>query len=192
MFSNTPPLPQGTSAFHVWARRVQQALLQLRPVESPGIRVERPSRGMRLKPVVMPGSPPAPAGGGATRYRVKDVEGDYLVCRTFDGTVEGSTDVLVAKPPELRHSLVAQTIENVAVSYVYSTRANNLDGKRVASATGFESQTEIVLPVFIVANTSDGEIWADKPEGGTGVEVDDVELEWMDTNRAGRAWCEIP
>lgn len=46
----------------------------------------------------------APSSGGVSMYRVKTVYDDYLKCRSWDGTTEGSTDVYVAKPWELRKS----------------------------------------------------------------------------------------
>lgn len=136
------------------------------------------------------------SGGGATRYRVKSVEDDYTTCRTWDGSTEGASDVLIAKPPELRHSLTSQTIKNDLgnnQSVTYSG-FGIVGGKctRTAAASGYANQGEIVLPQYILAGTTaDAEIWADEPVGGTGVTVSGNELTWMDTNRAGRKWCQV-
>lgn len=140
----------------------------------------------------------AQAGGSsATRMRVKKVYGDYYICRTWDGTTEGGSDIAVAKPPELRHALVSEIIEAVTVSYSYVARADNYDGwdtgsatykgERHAAASGRTTQVEIILPVYHINAASDdySEIWADKPVGGTGVGAAPT---WMDTNRAGRVW----
>jgi hypothetical protein len=123
-------------------------------------------------------------GGGAEikRYRVKSVAANYLVCRTWDGAAEGGADVKVAKPPELRH-VASEVVEGVTISYTYQSRANNLDGQRLAGAAGFATQTEIVIPVWRV----NSEIWAMKPAGGTGV----TEAAWLDLNVAGRMWCQV-
>lgn len=41
-------------------------------------------------------------GGGVVAMKIKSVSTAYLTCRSWDGTTEGGTDVLVAKPPALR------------------------------------------------------------------------------------------
>ena len=46
-------------------------------------------------------APPIRIGGaesGIARLRVKSVQDDHLVCRTWDGTTEGTSDIKVAKP----------------------------------------------------------------------------------------------
>lgn len=122
-------------------------------------------------------------GGGAERFRVKSVQGDYVTCRTWDGTTEGGTDIKIAKPPKLRHSVTSESIEGVTISYSYSTRSNNNDGQRTASASG-ASQTEIIMPVYITNDV----IFATKPLRGTGVSVSGTPLEYLDLNVDGRAW----
>ena len=104
------------------------------------------------------------------------------------GGGEGDSDILIAKPPEIRQSLATEVVEHVTWSYTWSARSQNSDGQRAATATGHISQTHIVEPVYRVNADSDGysEIWADQPTGGTGVSVSGTPLVWMDTNRAGR------
>jgi hypothetical protein len=48
----------------------------------------------------------------------------------------------------------------------------------VTGVTGVEN----VSPAYAIND----EIWAIKPEGGTGIFVDSVELEWIDANVDGR------
>jgi hypothetical protein len=127
---------------------------------------------------------------GPTRMRVQSVSGDYLVCKSWDGSAEGAS-VNVAKTPELRHSVTSQVIEGVTVSFAYASRTNNLDGKRTATGSGYADQVEIVIPVYMDDDSSLCEIWADQPAGGTGVSVGGTPLIWMDTNRNGRAWCQV-
>lgn len=121
---------------------------------------------------------------------------------TMDLTMHGGetgSDINVAKPPELRWfaESTTQTIESIEVTFVHATRVNNDDGKRTASATGENDQIEIVIPIYQTAADGVGienrydEIYADQPTGGTGVIVSNIPLTWMDTNRAGRAWCQI-
>ena len=128
---------------------------------------------------------------GSTRYRVKSVQGDYITCRTWDGSTEGGADVLIAKPPQLRHSLTAQTVSGVSVTYSDFAVSGGVCTRK-ANATSFTEQIEAVLPQWQIAGTSaDAEIWADEPEGGTGVTVSGTPLTLMDTNRDARAWCQV-
>jgi hypothetical protein len=119
---------------------------------------------------------------------------------TFDLVMqggEGTTDVLVAKPRELRHPAAGNTetekVENVTWTHSYVARANNSDIQRNSTATGKLPEVHIVEPVYKVNANSDGysEIYADQPAGGTGVAVAGVALTWMDTNRPGRVWVQI-
>ena len=157
-------------------------------------------------------------GGGAQRMRVKAVYSTYLVCRTWDGTADGSVDVYVAKPPHLRWyypptggdpNTWGMSIEGDPVWFTHALRTSNLDGQRTA-ADASTSQVEIVVPVYqALAIDSAGmtggfdEIWADTPAGGTGVTtiaetaVDgaispaaaaDTVLTLMDDNRNHREW----
>jgi hypothetical protein len=62
-------------------------------------------------------------------YRLKSVQADYLVCRTWDGTTEGDTDVYIAKEPKLRHSITSETIAGTTYYYTYpGTGAGEVDG----------------------------------------------------------------
>lgn len=120
--------------------------------------------------------------GGAWRFRVKGVYSTYLVCRSWDGDTEDTTDVYVAKPPHLRwypYDWPGMTIIGHDVTFVWSTLENNIDGQRTASQTDETHQVEIIVPVWQWGLNDSGfgtgvlggydEIWADTPAGGTGV-----------------------
>lgn len=153
-------------------------------------------------------------GGGGTRYRVKAVYSTYLVCRTWDGTTEGTSDVYIAKPPHLRWYASAwpgYTAVGAAITFAWSALTGNIDGQRTAAASGATTQTEIVVPVWQYAANGSGisggydEIWADTPAGGTGVTTvtesaysgaaspaaSGTVLTLMDDNRNGRYWEQI-
>lgn len=185
MIETTPPLPQGNSGFHNWARWVQRSILAFRSVTVPGAFVQRTTRGIRI----------IPRGGVSDgekwkRFLVKEVKGDYLVCSAWDGVTAGEEDVLIAKEPELRHSLTSQTIQGVEVTYTDHAIAADGCCTRTATASGYEDQEEMVIPTWQIGGGVDSEIWACEPDGGTGVEVDDVELKWL-LPSSSRAWCQI-
>ena len=126
---------------------------------------------------------PTPSGGGSTRYIIKSTTDDYLVCRTWDGTTEGDTDVNVAKPWLLQktpHDGISRggfTPGNYTANSVYRTVTRDSDSS---------TELQIVIPVW----RTDDEIYADQPTGKTGITVSGEELEWMDTNRDSRKWAE--
>jgi len=179
-----PNPPTGNSAIAAWCRKLLDYVRSIRLVSGPGYRLRPSSLGTTLE--LFPG------GGGAEstarRFRVKSVQGDYATCRTWDGSVEGDSDVNIAKPPQLRHTITSQTVNTVSVAYSGHTITDGVC-TRVASATGYDSQNEMVLPVWQLAGTGkDAELFAIQPDGGTG--VDDAP-DWLDLNVDGRAWCEL-
>jgi hypothetical protein len=61
-------------------------------------------------------------GGGASieRFKVRFAENDFLICRTWDGTTIGATDIYVLKPEELQCSLASEAIYGVTTTYTYA------------------------------------------------------------------------
>ena len=203
----------------------QRAHDELQFFDSTTVKFEQTTRGIRAHARAVQNQQVA----AATRYRVKGVYSTYLVCRTWDGTAEGGSDVYVAKPPHLRWYATAwpgMTIVGDDVTFTHALLTSNMDGKRVAhdvTVTDNADQTEIIVPVWQWGNNDTGsgsgvlggydEIFADTPEGGTGVTTiaettytPGVEsssgtpaapapvgtvLTLMDDNRNGRYWEQI-
>jgi len=125
----------------------------------------------------------AESSGRATRMRVKNTSdfGDYIVCRTWNGTTEGTKDILVALPYLLQRTpFHGQTRNGVTYGYITNRRrtANN----------GTEVLTEGVTPSYVLSD----EIWAVLAgSGGSGVveEGTGKPARWLDKNRDGRAWA---
>ena len=190
MLNHVPNPVSGTSLQAGWLARLWSAVRANRLLPGLGYKLKYSSLGTLIE--IEP-SRGGQAANPARRYLVKSVEADYVVCRTWDGTTEGSVDVKVAKPPHLRHSLTSQVINGVTVSYGTYAISGGIC-TRLATAGGYADQTEMVVPVFQLASGASPddqcEIWADEPEGGTDVQVSGVELTWLDQNRDARAWCE--
>lgn len=180
-------LPIGSPFASEWNAMVD-ALHSQRITSGGGLRMKVTPFG--TMPSIDPSKPAPSAPGEATvtvyRFRVKSVQGDYMTCRTWDGTTEGGSDIYVAKPPKLRHSVTSESIEGTTVSYTYGSRSNNEDGYRTATAGGVDI-TEIVMPVYI----DNDEIFAVKPDNGTDVTVSSVELVYLDLNVDGRCWGQV-
>lgn len=114
-----------------------------------------------------------------SQYRIKSVGADHLVCRTWDGTTEGTLDLLVAKPYLLRRTpFDGQTRDGI--TYTYSS-----DIAREAD-DGSTTETQVVVPSWV----ADDIIYATREvQGGVEAEGGGEELFWVDDNRDGRAWA---
>lgn len=118
------------------------------------------------------------------QFRVVSVDGDFLLCHTWDGSSEGVTNITVAKPYLLRRGPFDGQTRN-GVSYVYAsdtTRTATL----VADAT---TEDEVIVPSY----QADDIIYAcPYVVGGTSAQDDGaVAVEWLDVNVCGRAWAKV-
>lgn len=161
--------------------------------DSPQIRCNRGTHGTTLEltenAIKQPGE-----SGVITQYRVRSVANDHLVCREFDGTTEGSTDVLIAKPYNLRRTgwhgiAVTYMLEpypgapaTMTITYTYVTAVYRTASVSVGGAAGTEHQ--VIIPRY-VANKS--VIFASGVANGTGVSG----TELVDINADGRAWGRV-
>ena len=113
---------------------------------------------------------------GVGKFTYVSMAEDYIAC-TND---KGGVFTLIAKQPEIRNSITTLTLDETVYNYTYTA----FDKRTVNFGSGpvFERISPRYYPGC--------KIWADQPEGGTGVTVDGKELKWMDTNRGARAWAE--
>lgn len=186
MSNQVPQLPVGKDPITVWYNKVSNAIPSNRMASGPGYRIQQTSRGtiLRMEPVES-------GGNECQRMQVQSVQGDYITCKTYNGVTTGSTVIYVAKPVELRHSVTNEQIGTIAVTYTNYATASNGACTRTAAASGYDNQSEMVLPTYHTGSTSLSEIIADEPNGGTGVTNAGKPLTYMDTNRDARAWCQI-
>jgi len=153
----------------------------------PGIRVEK--HGDRFSILFSPGS--IPVNGVGKSFRVKSVEIDYLICRTWDGRVEGSVDVKVALPPLLQRTPFDGTSAGRdGFTYVYAS-GNNIERTSTKTEDDTTEEQEII-PRYVVNDT----ILAIKTIAGSsgvfqGTDGDGNPInpiEWMDLNIDDRMW----
>lgn len=119
-------------------------------------------------------------GGGVQMYRVKSVQGDYLTCRTWDGTTEGGSDVYVAKSYKLRTSIGSAVIDGVPVTYSYPSNVE----RTATISTSNESQ--VIVPRYLP-----NDIIFVASANATGVSVSGTPLKLIDLNADGRAWAKV-
>jgi hypothetical protein len=118
------------------------------------------------------------------RIQTDGVQSDYLVCRIWDGQTEGSTDVNVAKPWLLRQTPFDDGTRTnglgQSIAYAYSDSMT-----RVATGPSGD-MNEVIKPSWV---EDDVIIATTGITGGTGVEVDDVAVVWLDDNNDARCWA---
>jgi len=112
------------------------------------------------------------------RFRIKSIQGDYLICITWDGFNEGSENINVARPYLLRTVLSSHN----DVTFVYPDNVT-----RTASATGETDETQVIVPAYAV----DDEIIAIKGiiRGTGSLSVNNRPIVWQDMNIDARAWA---
>jgi hypothetical protein len=110
------------------------------------------------------------------RYRIKSIQNNYVTCRTWDGTTEGTTDVLIAKPRKLRH---------VYGNYPGLTSLTTVDAQTGTATNGTITETWIVTPAYVV----DDDLWA-VTVAATGVtDGSGNAIVNLDVNDDARAWA---
>lgn len=178
-FVKRPAPPTGNDPQAVWMRSLLAFLdtLTLRGIIG-GRKINHPEGGFSL--VIDPAT--IGAGGGLSTYRVKSRTGEYLVCRTWDGTTEGSTDVKVAKSFSCRRP-TTETLGGVAITYAYTNGSDSLNDSRTATGTGV-SETQMVVPYWTV----DGVI-AVATIAYSGVTADGADLKLIEVS--ARCWAQV-
>jgi len=120
------------------------------------------------------------AGGGdaagSSPFRVKSIQNDYLTCRTWDGTTDGSTDVYVAKPFLLRHALA-----NYSTISSFTT-VNSQQATVIAIADSVTYTWRVVMPYAV-----NDVIWAHRTTLGD-VTVSSQPVTWEDDAKC-RIWA---
>ena len=163
-----------------WARRQQPDHRQLNePVEA----INRMVTGL-APPRMKPGVPVAVAA--VVQFRLTQSAGtfaDHLVCRTWDGRIEGFVDVVIAKPWTLRRTPFDQQVrEDVRYEYSNGVTRTAYDNTDPTNQLKREEQIHprylvgdvlIALPLSII-------LYADTSEEFTS--------NWIDANDDSRDW----
>lgn len=126
------------------------------------------------------------SGGSATRYRIKDDFGASLKCRTWDGTTQGSTDIFIAKPTDIRNTIASDVKNGITYTLTYvlgsaDSNGNHYLARTVAGSDG-SAETDDIVPPYLF----NSEIYAIAIASQT---LDGNACTMMDTNVDGRAWA---
>lgn len=120
------------------------------------------------------------------RFVVKSVSDDHLVCRTWDGTNEGTVDIKVAKPYILRRTPFhgkTLTVNGNTLTYSYASGT-----QRTVTKSG-GSETQIIVPGYVATGSGyqGNQVWAARCDAGVTVSGETVFL--VDVNIDGRMWA---
>ena len=129
-------------------------------------------------------NPVIPSLGGSKIVLVKvtSVQGDYLVCRTWDGATLGSADIIVAKPYTLRVTpFDGQTIGGVTYANIF------VDGSQRSATTAAGTELHRVFAAYAVGDS----ILAARVGPQADIVVADIAAEWIDLNVDARQFMYV-
>jgi hypothetical protein len=190
--SSMRPLRDSGTTGQLWkkaSKTTAQTAVDTRAIQL----IQRKLEGLRRRVV---GGAAGSAGNisNIARYYVYGVNDDYLICKKITTTGEENTNYAVAKPMHLRHGITSQFINGINVSY----SSYGISGgvcTRIASATNYANQSEIVLPVWQLKGTTtngqDGEILAVEVETSNVNTNTNVVITLIDLNVDARKWCTV-
>jgi hypothetical protein len=168
---NCPNPLNGTDPASIWLNRLRSYCRSLEIIKFPKGLVSRGVNGTKIETE-------GDSGGGISiiPYYVVEHFGDYLNCRSWDGTNAGSTDITIAKPYELRFSLTGETLDGVAFTYGSYVVASQ---SRIATFSSGTTESQFITPRYRVGTI----LFAAKAQTG----VDTATL--IDLNVGARAWA---
>lgn len=183
-----PPNPlTGSNPIVSWANKLRAAVVAQRIRGGRGIRVNQSTDGVTIS--VEPGGASAPATSTHVEMFLYKSAGtgadaDLLKCRTWDGVVEGPTDVWVLKPYKLR-KINAQIVGGSTI--VYTWDATYL--QRTASIGTSIVEVQTIIPRYIApySGYAGDIIHAGKLKYPQTVNLQTIE--YVDLNVDGRAWA---
>ena len=120
-------------------------------------------------------------GGGTSvmQFKIQSDAGDYWVCKTWDGTTLGSTNINVAKPYELRGGATAITSEVIrGITYTYTYALVGGEYVRTTSGSDGTATTDYISPSALAGTVIKAVPFA------TGISG----VNYADTNEGGRAF----
>ena len=133
----------GTSDLARWLNELREAVIACQVRSVSGGRVSYGAAGTTIALDAI--------AGGRRQFllRLKSVEHDYIVCRTWDGTTEYSGDIAVAKPMRLRTSVTTEMKYGIEHAYTYAAGPDSLNLQRTDAWTEGETpltEDQLVTP----------------------------------------------
>lgn len=185
-FVKRPAPPTGNDPQAVWMRSLLAFLdtLTLRGVIG-GRKINHPEGGFSL--VIDPAR--GGAGGGSMNFHTAQMRlanhPTYLTC-LLDGQTDIDASVLVWRPYELRGDVLSEYLDGVTVNYAYSTSPTTPWERRTATAAGFVTETQRIIPPYTRLGTDNTTLI---PQS---LLVAEISGQYYDLNIAARRWQTVP
>ncbi len=114
---------------------------------------------------------------GLIQMKIADISADdYLLCNHYDGAVQGTIDIAVAKP-----YLVRTLASWNSITYSYS------DPQTRVATSGSDTEDQVLVPAYVV-----GDIIYVQVVNWTGVnDATPSEIKLLDVNADARAWAKV-
>lgn len=140
--------------------------------------------------------------GGKKAVTVVEVFDDYLKCRPLNQT-EATADLFVAKPWDLRKSPrdgVSYADEDGEL-YTEAWTAGETQVRTVTKTSDSSTEDQVTTPQYVPRQTISGTVYVGSQLTIERMPVEErfnitdsatgytIQLEWVDCNRAGRAWA---
>lgn len=114
-----------------------------------------------------------------------NADGDFITCATWDGSNQGTEDILVAKPYLLQQSTLDGQTDTNGIAYVFT-------GIDALTATQSSTSTVENWEVTMDYNVGDLIYAIGNIEGGIDdADSDGNQLQWIDLNIDGRGWAKV-
>ena len=139
--------------------------------------------------MVIPLAIPTAPAVAFSKWHVKEVFGDYLVCRSWNGTKEGTKDTKIAKPMCLRRSRVTELLPD-GTTLTYSAWDDNLQSRHADGDDG-TSEDQFITPRYLIADeeTNKNEFILVTNVDTFAVDDDGKAITLLDMNNGGRAYA---
>lgn len=148
-----PPL-LGSDNLTNWLRRIRDAVLARTVVSGRGYRVKQTTVGTILE--IDPPSGFRLYGP----YVFQSMAADYITVRSWNYTTmtSGDTDIYIAKPPSLRHSVISEIISGSTVNYTLHSLTAQSRHAVVVGANPAREEDQVITPRYLTQQTLTGSV----------------------------------
>lgn len=174
MSAQWPNPPDGTSLVAQFLKRLLARCMMGEIVEGPGYRLQQTAKGTILDLRPAAGSTPKQTAT-LQAFTLVSVQANFITA-TNDST---GVSTLLAKPPKLRNSILAQTIDGVPYTYAYNSTV-----ERTAMTTGY-TEFQRVVERYLAGD----KIYGMQASATGVVDANGVAIPWIDINVDGREWA---
>ena len=144
------PLPKPLTAsdsLSRWLMQLREAVRRAQVRDSEVIKATETVEGTHLRLTQRGGG----SGAALRQLRLRQIQNDYLICRTFQNATLGTEDVYVARDPELRLSRFhGQAVVYSSDGDVFTASFTYQSPTKRIKTIGTVAETQVILPYYLV------------------------------------------